>query len=712
MNRTLIMAMALAAALSAGAEGRKNNLSPAAQVLINRHNNRLTAPGKAGNEAAPATVRAFVTYNSPDALDSIVAAGGTIGRSAVAGMVTVSLPVGALDHIASIPQVDFIEVGPKVNLLNDNVRSLCRVDDVQSGEGFDMPYTGKGVVVGIIDTGLEFGHVAYREADGVTSRIRRVWVQDAIGRTPQGYDYGAEYSTPEEISGAIVDSRQTYHGSHVTGIAAGANLGLNKYYGMAPEADIVFVSFSESNTAGIADAISYIFEYADEVNKPCVINMSLGSHQGPHDGTSALDRTIDALTGPGRIVVGAAGNEGATKLHAGKEFTDDDTLLKTMLAKTQSEVAAVDIWGSENSDIKVKVGVANQLNGRIIAESEPICADDENSYVSFSYDDTNADITYFYYPTRVPESNRTNIYLEIYPGTMAGNRMGCIIVEGEAGSTVHMWNVGAENFTSAQRPGWTDGEQSYTVGEIGGTAKSIISVGSFNSCHTFYPYFDPDNAYKVANFTIGAISDFSSKGPTADGRTKPDVLAGGQIVASAVSQYASSEFDPNGCVDRVTDSAGKTYYYGLDAGTSMASPAVTGIVALWLQANPELTPDDVRDCIRQSANRDSQCGHVPNNNAGLGKIDATKGMKLVLSGKVGTTAPEISPESASAWVSAPGEVSIVSPMAGQVGIISAGGVKVLSQSVAEGFTTLLTEGLAKGIYIVSLPDGTAIKLAL
>ena len=79
------------------------------------------------------------------------------------------------------------------------------------------------------------------------------------------------------------------------GTAAGADKS-SSFYGMAPDADIVFVSFAEENT-NIADAIKYIFDYADKVSKPCVINMSLGSHYGPHDGTSYLDQSMSLKSG-------------------------------------------------------------------------------------------------------------------------------------------------------------------------------------------------------------------------------------------------------------------------------------------------------------------------------------------------------------------------------------------------------------------------------
>ncbi len=128
---------------------------------------------------------------------------------------------------------------------------------------------------------------------------------------------------------ARVDTEGEYHGSHVAGIATGADK-KSGYHGVAPDADIVFVSFGQ-NSVDIPNAVKYIFDYAESVGKPCVINMSLGSHMGPHDGTSTIDRFFDSVVGPGRILVGAAGNEGGKRLHVHKTFTEDDKTLKTIL---------------------------------------------------------------------------------------------------------------------------------------------------------------------------------------------------------------------------------------------------------------------------------------------------------------------------------------------------------------------------------------------
>ena len=214
--------------------------------------------------------------------------------------------------------------------------------------------------------------MAFRDASGEGLRIKRVWNQSSsTGKAPAKYGYGVELSSYDEIVAATCDSGNGFHATHVTNIATGSDP-KTKNSGIAPDAEIVFVSFG-TNSSDVANAIQYIFEYADEVDKPCVINMSLGSHMGPHDGTSSLDKLIDELTGPGRIIVGAVGNEGESKMHVHKKFTDSDNTVKTMLAYSSDkakEATALEIWGDTGSNLKVKVGIADPLKGRIVAQSE------------------------------------------------------------------------------------------------------------------------------------------------------------------------------------------------------------------------------------------------------------------------------------------------------------------------------------------------------
>ena len=145
------------------------------------------------------------------------------------------------------------------------------------------PYFGKDVVVGIIDNGFEYGHPNFYNKDHTAYRVKRVWDQNVdTGTPPTGFSYGVEYINQDSILKVAYDLPDASHGTHVAGIAAGADrTNGNTYYGIAGDADIVLVSYLSDDT-DIANGIKYIYDYATSVGKPCVINLSLGSYMGPH----------------------------------------------------------------------------------------------------------------------------------------------------------------------------------------------------------------------------------------------------------------------------------------------------------------------------------------------------------------------------------------------------------------------------------------------
>ena len=165
-------------------------------------------------------------------------------------------------------------------------------------------------------------------------------------------------------------------------------------------------------------------------------------------------------------------------------------------------------------------------------------------------------------------------------------------------------------------------EKSSTLAEIGGTGKRILTVGAYTTRNTY----KTNTASGTLEETIGAISSFSSYGPTADGRMKPEITAPGCFIISAVStndESGNTMYVDNGWYDKY----GHTNIYGYMQGTSMASPFVAGIVATWLQAYPELTPEQLHEIVASTARKDSFTSTVADNNWGYGKINAMDGLK-------------------------------------------------------------------------------------
>ncbi|RGN50816.1 MULTISPECIES: S8 family peptidase [unclassified Bacteroides] len=546
-------------------------------------------------------------------------------------IVTARIPVDVLETIASLPDVLRIDIGCPVKKKMDLARPLGNVDKVHQGVELEHGFKGKGVIVGIVDTGFEYGHINFYSPTEKSLRIKRVWDQNqSDGPLPDGFYYGAEYKTEKDILNAQYDLKDETHATHVTGIAAGSDYS-GDYYGVAPESELALVAFSEvsRDNVSILDGVKYIFNYAEEENKPCVINLSLGSHTGPHDGSSMFDRVCDDLQGPGRILVGAAGNEGGTALHVSKYVHPTDTLKTFLSFPVGAKFGYIDFWGEPDQAYKIRLFVYNRNTRKMMFLSDDINASEENE-VSYTLKNVNTDGAVGLidiYTERNPLNNKTNAYIEAFFDVIGnGNYVG-LFVMGDEGE-VHGWIDGrGASFTDNYMPGWTIGDTDYTIGEIGGTGKRIITVGAYSSKDEFV---NLSGTKKTSEHELCKIAGFSSLGPTSDGRMKPDVTAPGTVIISSFSDAVIDDSYYKGVMTQSIVVNNKSYYYGALQGTSMASPYITGVVATWLEANSSLTPEDVKSVLKKTSMKDEYTGNEENNIWGYGKIDAWKGLKEVI----------------------------------------------------------------------------------
>src|SRR5205814_4068356 len=149
-----------------------------------------------------------------------------------------------------------------------------------------------------------------------------------------GFSYGREWDRASILAGSVAEADFEGHGTHVAGIAAGSGRGTGnarpayRYVGIAPEADLIVVQ-TDFTFSHIVDAVSYGFSRAAAMGKPAVVNLSLGSNYGPHDGTDPQDQQLNALTGPGRIICASAGNSGADTIHAETTVAQGDSAILT-----------------------------------------------------------------------------------------------------------------------------------------------------------------------------------------------------------------------------------------------------------------------------------------------------------------------------------------------------------------------------------------------
>lgn len=549
-----------------------------------------------------------------------------------ANTATVRLTLDALQRLAKQQGVEYIQITSGATQMLNLARQEAGTDQIHKGTDLPQAYTGEGVVVGVVDAGLDYMHAAFRRpADGAL-RIKRVWEQSATtldgASAPAKYGYGIELNTPELIEKAQGDSDSNSHGTHVAAIAAGSDAYKDgAYVGNAPDADIVLVALdlNASTNADISNAVQYIFDYADEVGKPCVVNLSLGNQDGPHDGTSTFDTMTDAMQGPGRLIVGAAGNHRTDAFHIDHTFATADaaplrTFVKYKVAPSNSvSGGTIEIWGEKGVDFTVDIAAYSTFNKKD-ARSTTVYPAEGVTDVDFGKYATG---TWKVASEVSPLNGKPHVVLTSALTSIRNNYAIALTVTPKTAGRVNIWSDNTYlALESRDIEGFSAPDAaSSTLCEIGGTGKRILTVGSYT---TRNEYTTNGGQQATLQETVGDLSSFSSYGPTVDGRMKPNITAPGCFIISAVSNNDASG---NLMYAEYNENFGRYNQYGYMQGTSMASPFVAGIVATWLQAYPQLTPEQLHEIVQNTARKDSFTATAPDSNWGYGKINALDGLR-------------------------------------------------------------------------------------
>ena len=388
--------------------------------------------------------------------------------------------------------------------------------------------------------------------------------------------------------------------------------------------------------------------------------------------------------------------------------------MKTMIGfdndKAATKRALIDIWGDKDATLKVKPVVVNTNDGSIVAELSEVATDGEkNAELNFPVG-CGVEGTVQMALQVSPSNDRPNVLAICSATSIADNRRIGLVITSSEGSTVHMWNSDVTGyFLSEGKEGWTDGDDIYTIAEIGGISPDVITVGSYNTKDSYKDLMgnvhDVD-ADKMGN--VGERSLFSSCGPTTDGRQKPDVVAPGCAVVSATSKYWQG-FYPMAAV-------AKSQYandcYDVNIGTSMSSPFVTGTVALWLQANPKLTPSDVRNILNASSRHDQYTGNADScdrNKWGAGKIDAYAGLQIA-AGKTGISDMQADVQQMSITTDRAARTAKVMYAAkgnATLSIYTTTGQKLAAKTLTASGQTVSLSQLTPGVYVFRLEQGGA-----
>lgn len=622
----------------------KGKISPFGKILIheyeNQQNNKLTVKGdlilseKLHNEETGAIIKVN------DQIDESKFVGLHVTVQIKAGNIwTVRTPIKNINKLSEISGVEYIHVDEPAFSTLDNVRIQVKADQVHDSKVNKTPYKGKNVIVGIIDNGFDFLHPTFLSNNNKL-RIKKVWNQGVTsGKHPKNFDYGNEISTESEIISYTKDMNGMSHGTHVAGIAAGSGGSTNKYIGIAPESDIVLVSqklnsdhTSSTGHSDILNGVKYIFDCADETGKPAVVNISLGVNFGPHDGSSLFDAGLRELVGKGRVVVGAAGNNGDTKMHIAKNFTYDDSLMKTFIYYQTYNGnlldAYIDIWGDYGSEFETKVYFWNRSKNKFYEGKGFFSTKTDSLIIEDVITESGRYSTVYYTLSKSEFNGKPRTMLRIK--NQSYEVLTILAVKAKFGK-VNIWNCGAGGssgslFSSENVSTYVNGDNNSTITEIGGTSNDIITVGAYTSRLSFTNINNVIQTRDYKNAQECKLAPFSSIGPRVDNKIKPDITAPGLVVLSSVSIFDMNYSYTGDYYKDVVKFEGGTskYSYAAMEGTSMAAPVVTGTVALMLCANPDLTSEEIKKILRETADNDACTEDIPisgNKYWGWGKVN-------------------------------------------------------------------------------------------
>ena len=609
---------------------------------------------------------------------------GTIART-----IMVSAPLDVVENIAAIEGIHYITKGPRVKQKTHISREVTGVNQALEGVApLPQAYTGKGVIVGILDKGFDYTHPAFKDKDG-NLRIKAVYMASVPGEEPMatadGDDLdGTLVTDPQQILEMGTDYPDESHGTHCAAIVAGSHITVdgNVFGGMAPDADIVLCPFQQNSLGddengddnendgdeeddddkavmGIFNSIRFVHDYAQKEGKPYIISLSLNSQDGTHDGTSLVATTFEELIQNGSYMVLASSNEGGDSCYINRQFAENDTL-HTFLP----QAVEVYVYSRQTAEMGCQIGLFNTETKQEEWRSPLLTNKNGNMLLGLDFEsDQVNDMGFDDHPEIVEEFKNTLAeviggVVNIGVGTQPNGHT-CVQFEtnGELkepyvftfhltsvpGNIVDIWGDSGTTFVNLTGSDYyTVGSSSLSLGDWG-TGGSIITVGSWaaKDSYTSIDGMEMDDGAVIAE---GVYSPFSSYGTDLAGHTEPFISAPGNMIVAAVNSNDGDYVQTNDAGEPeyspyVVGAVDGGYCWGTMSGTSMATPTVAGIVALWLEAKPDISYDEIKKVMAATATKDNFTDAYPIR-YGNGKIDAYGGLLRILG--ITTRIPELS----------------------------------------------------------------------
>lgn len=513
-------------------------------------------------------------------------------------------------------------------LLNDTMVYRNRIKPVKVWTSpLPQAYNGEGILMGLIDSGLDFKHGDFKDSLGKT-RVLYLWDQNPASGSavPQPYNYGIEWTKNQMDNNQCSHLDLAYygHGTHVTGIAAGNGKASGRYEGIAAKSPIIMVALN-FNKAGptTADALHYIFTKAAALNLPCVVNASVGDYYGSHDATDLEAKLIENMlrNQPGRAMVAAIGNAGYVKYHVKTHPAAGDTAF-TWFENNGSHYYWCYADTAQAKNFRVAFGV-NSPNFNNISRTP---FRNYNYALGTLKRDTlrNAAHQRIGILETSASINNYGVY-ELFVKINSDSSNVFWRVETTGSGSHHAWNFDFKSTTlpgTAQHPRMSKyamPDTMYSMVSSFQCSEEVITVGNYVN---MYGFVDVNNTYQPSGQKAGEIAFSSSSGPTRDGRTKPDIAAGGQYILSAMPAGLKTVLFNNSPYQLAPDTV-----HVIGGGSSAASPIVAGLAALYMQRHPSATNQQLRDAIRFCAYKDYYTGsNLPDYRWGFGKLDGKASM--------------------------------------------------------------------------------------
>ncbi|MDF1672403.1 MAG: S8 family peptidase [Vicingaceae bacterium] len=600
---------------TSGMYGQYSKINITLKIELEKHNSKELFP-------------LFVIGNTAKIKAEVQKLGGEFVRS-VDNIAQIKLPVGVIE---SFSQNSFVQAIPysfsKGKALSDTMTVHNNVTPIHNGiSPLLQPYTGKGVVVGVIDTGNDIVHPDFKDTLGNT-RIYRIWDQV----TNQYWDS----TSINNNTCTHTDYDGVDHGTHVAGIAAGNGLAVNNYCGVAPEATIVAVA-SDFNAPNwlltVVDAAAYIFDVADSLNMPCVINASIGEYFGSHDGTDPAAKLIDSLVNykPGRAFVAAAGNAGFFNWHV-NQLVDADTSSSYLKYNASSSLGFgsvfYEVWSDtiDFNNVDYAFG-ANLPNGTFEERGRTSFFNIKNRLGTFTDTIKNGSNILAIVQTYA-ELQGDKYLLQVLLNEPDSNTYNFSILSTGSGK-FDFWStslLGTSDIVSSGLPTvtqyppiahYTKPDSSQTMVSSFQCHPNLLTVANFVNRKT---YLDVDSIVRLVPVTPGEKANSSSIGPNRRGVIKPDIGATGDYTIGPNSAAVIAANMSAGPIARERVAFGGMHRR--NGGTSMASPVVAGVVALYFEKCPNATMAEVKNALLSTAKQDTFTGAVPNFAFGYGKVNA------------------------------------------------------------------------------------------